>query len=288
MQVVGAAEAPLALCPLAETARRLSALDEHLSYEVGLPDGNRWYRLAELADAKRLAAWHGELTAREGDRRTAAAYLGGWIAAAAVQVWAVPVFAERRLALAGPEAVSVRRHADGWFDAVAAPGSPLAILPHDPAAELPGAVVVPDVERLLDLLAERLLSIEGVFESLRAECPVGPPALWGVLADSVAATALWLARLTDGDRHAAWRDAEALTDRLAARQDRLRIRPNPFPVAFSGGEELYHVRGTCCLSYRTVEGADPDAEGYCSTCPLRTHASRTHRLRAYLEDRLAT
>lgn len=274
--------------PLAGTAQRLSALDEDLTYRVGQPDEPGWHRFAGLADPGLLTAWHRELAAREGDRRTAAAYLGGWVAAAAVETWALPALAEARLPLAGPAAVSLHRHAEeGWFDAVAAP-SPLAVLPGDPAAGQVGAIVVADREALLDLLAERLLTLEVVFDMLAATLPVGAGALWGGLADSVGGRALWLARLLDSDRDAAWRDAQAITDRLAARQPRLRVRPHPFPVAYSGGEELFQVRGTCCLYYRTVAEPDPDGEGYCGTCPLRTDASRTRRLRAHLDDQPAS
>lgn len=50
------------------------------------------------------------------------------------------------------------------------------------------------------------------------------------------------------------------------------------------GSELFAVRGTCCLYYRTVAHPDRDGHGYCNTCPLRTDASRLRRLRAYLDD----
>lgn len=274
--------------PLEAVAPRLSGLSDHLAYEVGVPGGTGWHRLADLADPELLAGWHRDLAAREGDRKAAAAYLAGWISGAAAEAWLLPVLAGGCLPLAGPPRVRVHRHADGWFDAVAVPAAPVAVLPGDPHAGQTGVVVASGRGALLDGVAERLSGLGAVFAALRAACPIGPVALWGAVADAVASRALWLARLSDGDRQAAWETAEAVTDRLAAAQPRLRARPRPFPVPWSGGEELFQVRGTCCLWYRTVATPDPDGDGYCNTCPLRTDTSRTGRLRAHLEEQAAS
>lgn len=269
--------------PLQQTAARLTALDEHLAYRVGVPEEHDWHWLRDL-DTELLADWHAQLTTREGDRRAAAAYLGGWVAAAVVEAYLLPMLAEARLPLVGIDGVAVHRHADGWFDAVALPDGPVGVLREDSAAGGPGVEVRADRDALLDATAERLAGVGPLFDAVSAVMPVGLPALWGGLADSVGGRSLWLARLLDRDRGGAWADAQALTDRVAAGQPRLRQRPTPFPVTFRGGDEWFQVRSTCCLYYRTVESPDPDGDGYCGTCPLRTDASRTRRLRVHLEE----
>lgn len=270
--------------PLHQTAARLTALDEHLACRVGVPDEPGWHRLGDLIETGLLTEWHARLSSREGDRRTAAAYLGGWVASAVVDALLLPMLAEARLPVAAVAEVGVHRHADGWFDAVALPDGPIAVVPGDPAAGGRGVEVLADRDALLDATARRLTDVGPVFAAVSAALPVGAAALWGGLADSIGGRGLWLARLLDLDRREVWTDAQTVTDRIAATQPRLRQRPTPFPVPFSGGEEWFQVRGTCCLYYRTVESADPDGEGYCGTCPLRTDTSRTRRLRAHLEE----
>ncbi len=274
--------------PLAQTARRLSGLDADLAYRVGIPDQPGWHRLGDLTDAALLAGWHAELSAREGDRRTAAAYLGGWVASAAVEAYLLPVLAEARLPLAGVDGIGVHRHAEGWLDAIALPEAPFAALPGDPAEDAAGAQVLTDRGALLDATAERLAGVAPVLAAIAASTPVGQAALWGQLADSIGGRSLWLARLLDLHRRAVWTEAQALIDRVAALQPGLRQRPRLFPVVHGGGEEWFQVRGTCCLYYRTAEEADPDGEGYCGTCPLRTDSSRARRLSAHLDDQPAS
>lgn len=274
--------------PLARTARRLSALDAHLDYRIGVPDSPRWHRLADLADVDLLRAWHTKLTALEGDRRTAAAYLGAWVASAAVEAYLLPALADARLPLAGIGDVAVHRHVEGWFDAVALPGLPLAVLPGDPAVGIAGVQVLAHRDGLLDATAAQLAALAPLLETISAALPVGQAALWGGLADSIGTRGLWLARLLDLPRGEVWGDVQGLTDRIAAFRPRLRQRPTPFVVAYGGGKEWFQVRSTCCLYYRTVEDPDPDGEGYCNTCPLRTEASRIRRLRTHLDDQLAS
>lgn len=273
---------------LVETTVRLNALDEHLAYQVGVPDEPDWHRLGDLTDTALLTEWHAELSAREGDRRTAAAYLGGWVASAVVEAYLLPVLADARLPLADVAEVGVHRHANGWFDMLALPDAAIAVLPGDLTAASTGVRVLRDRSALLDAMAQRLTGIGAVFATVCAALPVGGAALWGGLADSIGGRSLWLARLCDLDRRQAWADAQTIMDRIATAGPQLRQRPAPFPVRFSGGEEWFSTRSTCCLYYRTVESPDPDGEGYCGTCPLRTDTSRTRRLRAHLDERAAT
>lgn len=269
---------------LAGTARRLNALEANLTYRLAPPGDPQppWQRMTDLAGPAPIGQWHDQLTARTGDRRVAASYLGDWIASAAAMAWVLPVLAELRLPLSGPAGVAVRRHAKGWLDGVAVTGHQVAVVSGDPAAGMHGVVVVADHQGLLDALAGQLLGMAGIFTAVHTAVPVGLPALWGGFADAVAGQALWLARLLGRDPLTTWALAEQTIDRVAARQPLLRHRPRIVPVACPGWEEPVLVRGTCCLYYRTVERPDPDGDGYCETCPLRTHASRARRLCARL------
>ena len=273
--------------PLADTARRLSGLADYFSYQVGTPTGEGWWRLADVTDHRLLADWHEQLTAREGgDRRVAAAYLGGWLGSIFISTWVMPVLVDGRLPLAEPGDVYIHRKEEGWFDAVSAGVDRAAVLSGDALAEYEGTVIAPSRDDMFDALADRLMQIDQVNTAVHTVCRIGMPALWGGLADGIGSWALWLAKLTGRDRRKAWNDAASLIALIAARQSRLRTKPRPFPVIYSAGEELFQVRGTCCLYYRTVENADPDDKGYCTTCPLRTEQSRTRVLVTYLEKQL--
>lgn len=273
--------------PMAGTARRLNALDANLTYRIAPPGEAEppWQWMSDLAAPAPTAQWHDQLTVRTGDRRVAASYLGDWIASAAAMACVLPVLAEARLPLAGPAGVAVRRHAGGWLDGLAITGHPVAVLPGDPAAGMHDVVVVADHQGLLDALARQLLSMGGIFTAVHTAVPVGLPALWGGLADAVGTQALWLARLLGRDPLRTWALAEETVDRVAARQPLLRQRPRIVSVACPGGEAPVLVRGTCCLYYRTVARPDPDGDGYCEACPLRTQASRARRLCARLGQR---
>ena len=266
--------------PFSETAARISELSDYLDYRVGVPDGENWRHLTGLVEADLLAGWHAEVTGRTGDRRVAAAYMSNWLISTLVGAWLIPVLAEGRLPLAAQRDIAVRRTEGGWFDGVAVDDDALAVLPDDPAAGHPASTVLQDRGAILDALADRILSLEPVIHALRAACPIGLPALRGAIADAVANQSLLLAQVMNRDRHAVWRDADAIIERLDERDLSLSIRPRPFSVVHKGKEEIFGVRATCCLYYRTVDEPDRDGEGYCDTWPLRTDESRLIRLQA--------
>lgn len=269
--------------PLTEAVDRVSALYSYLEFRIGLPDEDAWWRVADLADAGLLAGWLDEVEAHFGERRVAGSYMSNWLLRVLAGLWAVPVLAAERLPLSGLDDVAVRRNPGGWFDGAALGREAAGALPGDPALACPDTVAFTGRAALLDALVERLSGLEPVILALREACPVGLNALWGIVADSVANQALEIARLTGRDQEAAWRDVEAIIDRLAALQPRLRARPRAFPVSVGPVIHLFEVRGTCCLYYRTVVNPDRDGEGYCETCPLRTDESRPPRLRALLD-----
>jgi hypothetical protein len=272
--------------PLAVTAARLNPLSDLLAYRVGVPRQAGWLRFSDLTDAGLLLAWHRELTRAERDYRRAAFSMANRITEAATKIWALPVIADGRLPLAAPERAAIHLDGKGEGAGAAIEVQPLMVLPWDPAAG-PGTVTASEREALLDALAERLVGISHVLEALHASLPIGLPALWSTLADSLGGWTLYLARLKDLDRQVTWRDIQGIISRISPQRPWLRARPRPFSVASPRGEELFQVRATCCLVYRTIANADPDGDGYCETCPLRTEGSRIRRTRAYLERRAA-
>jgi hypothetical protein len=271
--------------PLAATAARLAAVSEHCPLHVGLPGDDGWVSLASLRDADALGGWAGQLADSCGDRRAAAMDVGTGIVSAATHAWVLPVLADLRLPTADLADVWLHRHpTEGWVDGVALTDERLAVLPADCAAGDDRATVLADRQALHHALAERLARLQWLLDPLAATLPVGRAALWGALADAVGARALWLARELDADRPAAWAAAQEVLDALAAGQPALRVRPALLPVEHTGGTEWFSARGTCCLWYRTQPAPDPDGEGYCGTCPLRTPRSRVQRLRDHLNS----
>src|SRR5690606_14665002 len=156
-----------------------------------------------------------------------------------VLTWAFPVLVESRLPLGSTTDAAVHRHPQGWVDGVAFGSERAAVLPGDPAAGASGVELVPDRGALLEAPAAKLAEVEPFFDAVRGVCRLGWPVLWGELADQLGTGALWLARLMKRDRWAAWREAEAVVDHLASHAPRARLRPRPFAVTWSGGEELF-------------------------------------------------
>ncbi|UWP78894.1 hypothetical protein Dfulv_27390 [Dactylosporangium fulvum] len=112
--------------------------------------------------------------------------------------------------------------------------------------------------------------------AVRARAPFGLRNLWGSVADEVTGTAIRVAQLAGRDAEAAWARAQRLLDALAPHAPVTPARGTPCPVRHPGGRQLFQVRGTCSLYYRSM------VETYCDTCPLRDDDSRQRRLRAYL------
>lgn len=236
----------------------------HVAVGVGRPVGAGWVALPDAAAAAQ--AWHVELTDRVGDRLAAASYLAGWIAEVPALLVAVPVIFGGPIPTVSAGDLHVARHAGGWFDRLAiAPGAVT-----DPVDPLPAvAAVLHELSApLVATLADRL--------------PVGAPAIWGSVADSLATRALDVARATGRDPERAWTDAMVVLDEVERRTATRVIRPQPLLVPWAGGTARCCTRGTCCRYHRTVEAPDPHGEGYCLTCPLRATESTVERLGAYL------
>ncbi|MCD9140669.1 (2Fe-2S)-binding protein [Streptomyces albireticuli] len=147
-----------------------------------------------------------------------------------------------------------------------------ACLPDDPAAELPGAVVVADQEALRawarEVLAEHLTPL---LEAFRPRMRRGPRALWGMATDEIA--------------EGLWHVAGLLGEASRARRELELLLPGSTPP-YVGGASFRTLAGTrgeslptrdragCCLFY-TLRPEDA-----CLTCPRTSDAERIRRMSA--------
>jgi hypothetical protein len=280
--------------PLAGTFERLRRFDDLCRAEIGVPSDETEHDRGWLPLGTITAHGLDELFAaaqRGGPRRPD--YLGATVAAALVDVLvstALPaLLLERRLPEVAPANLTVRLHDDElWFHRVALVEPRCWALPDDPEAGDATVRTVANLDQLHVAFADVVVAAaRGWFDAVRARAPFGRRGMWGQLADDVSATALWTARAAGLDQHETWDEGQAVIDVIAAAVPDLRVRPRRFPVRWSGGESLWHVKGTCCLWYTTAEDPDPCGDGYCTTCPLRPDDVRHERLAAWLETQTA-
>lgn len=251
-----------ALDAVAARLRRAGVLD----LLTGTDRGTGWQSLPRAVE--QLVGWHADLTRDHGDRRAAAAYLAAWVAGTPALVVGLPAIVGNLTVEVEAASIHVHRHPQGFIDR-------RAIVPTHVRTGPDEVVLAQAADRVAHLTAP-------LVERLSDELPVGPVALWGGIADVVAAYALWFARRSGGDQRLAWSSSEMLLDRLAQVAP-VRYRPRLVPVAWSGGTSYFPVRSTCCLYYRTDSAAGAEGPTYCATCPLRCDETRTARLVGHLE-----
>jgi hypothetical protein len=271
------------VAPVAETAARLAALDPYAGFEVAPVPSDDWVRLAEAEDAGHLDAWLTTLVARHGRRNVAGSMLGCQLSEAVIGPTVAPLLLDGRCPDPSAANLAVRVDADGNLDAHAVMTTAAAVLPGDPLSTHRDSVVLADEAALDDWWAFRAAAtLTPLLAAVRARAPFGLSKLWGEAADTVAGTMIWIAQLAGRDATAAWDRAQRLLDALARHTPAPFVRGASFPVAYPGGCQLFQVRGTCCLYYRSAVETGPPAETYCNTCPLRDDDSRHRRLRDYL------
>jgi hypothetical protein len=261
--------AAAALVPVLD---ELDGLDEECEYRAGPPPGDGWTRVDALLRPDALDVQAGDLIRRRGDRAAAASLLSGWLAAGTAGAAGVALALTGRTWPVEATATWVRLHADGWVCGVAAAGPVRGGAPGDADA----------VGRRWAAEAAALLA--PVIDHLAARLPFGRPGMWGGVADGVVGQAMWLAsrRRLDPDR--TWAAATRLVDHLAAVAPLPPARPRRVAVPWAGGVHHASVRSTCCLHYRTAgAGLDRDGDATCTSCPLRSDASRAARLAAWLD-----
>lgn len=276
------ANAATALSPaalLATTYQRLTAHCGNLAVVVAQPGstaGQGWLTGAELtahqgaqeafvaAEAARIRAGH-DHTPRPDVAASRA--LHGYL-------WSVSLlmsgawYLERRVPRIRPKDVRVHLET-GAFEVV--PGS-FACFPDDPAAGLPGTLVLPDEESLrTELRAAVVAHMRPLLTAIAPQLKRGQRALWGMAGDDLISGIWYLGRML-GQEDDALRAVDALL---------------PGPVEpFPGGAAFRHLttrdgeghptrtRLGCCLYY-TIRAAEA-----CGTCPRVCDAERLRRLEA--------
>ena len=270
---------------IAATAARLSGLDACAGFDVGLDRAAGGIELAGIGRDGHLDAWLSLLAARHGHRGTAGSLLGGALIRAVIEptVWSMVV--EGRCPDPAVENLAVRRDADGELERVVVLGPTLAVLADDPVAGDPHTVVVDGESALLHWWARRATAtLVPLLAAVRARAPFGLPALWGGVSDEITGTGLWIGQLAGREPGEVWSQVQRMRDVLAAYAPVRMTRARPFPVAGPADVQWFQVRGTCCLSYRSITDAGPIAERYCSSCPLRDDGSRCRLLRDHLHS----
>ncbi|MGW2013834.1 (2Fe-2S)-binding protein [Streptomyces sp. NPDC001927] len=150
-----------------------------------------------------------------------------------------------------------------------------ACLPGDPAAELPGARVVPDEEALR---AEARAALAEHFEEVLAgfgpRMRRGKRALWGMATDEIV-EGLWYIAALLGEEERGMAELELLMPSTAKPYaGAAGFRELPGAEAPDGTPRATRDRATCCFFY-TLRPEDT-----CLTCPRTCDAERVRRLAA--------
>src|SRR5689334_6209811 len=242
--------------PVEETAARLAALDDWAGFSVRPEAG--WITLETVEGL--LDRWLDLLVAEHGGRNVAGSTLGSALAGAVLGPAVGALLLERRCPDPSLTNLIARPAGNGEFAARGVRTFAVAVLPADPAADHPASVVLPDENALDNWWAARTAAtLTPLFDAVRTRAPFGLRNLWGLAADDITATVLWLAELAGRDQHAAWARAQRLLDALSPYAPVRFPRSRPFPA----GRRLHQVRGTCCLYYRTRSEPGPPDENRC-------------------------
>ncbi|MDT0380437.1 (2Fe-2S)-binding protein [Streptomyces sp. DSM 42041] len=275
---VAAAVATPATSPFTAAYDRLSAVFPSLRVTETpvLPDGEGWVAAADLAgggpaldaflafDAEQVRRDYGQ-EARPDVIASFGLHRYAWPACLLVTL---PWFLHRRVPRIPVGAVALQR----TLGRLAVHIEEFACLPGDPAARLPGAVVVPDEEALrAEVRAAVADHLGPVLDGFRPRMRRGSRALWGMATDEIAEGLWYLGHLLGEE------------DRALEEVGRLLpggTRPYPGGASFReltgpGGEALTtRDRASCCLFY-TLRPQDT-----CVTCPRTCDADRIARLSA--------
>jgi hypothetical protein len=248
-----------------------------------------WVRLADrLADPAALDAWVADELAgtAQGHRDLAGSLIVYRYAGCLADLTMGPLLGQRRAFVLTPEHLYLTFAENARIDAVGLRDVPVAVLPDDPAATRPEAVVAADPADLYGQAATGLVAVfEGLAAAVRARAPFGSAGIWGTLADHLGDVALRWSRESGVDAGEAWAVANAVIDGIAAHPAaaRLRARPRRDDVTGpTGAVASFATRGTCCLIYKVHEPAPGEPTtpralidaAACTSCPLRPTPDR--------------
>ncbi|MFI5754907.1 (2Fe-2S)-binding protein [Streptomyces sp. NPDC051569] len=240
------------------------------------PAGGGWVSAAELAAGgaalDTFLAWDETQVERDYGQRARPDVIAGFAlhryAWPACLLITVPWFTLRRVPRLPVGDVSFQRA----LGRMSVRTATFACLPDDPAAALPGALVVPDEEALRGEVRAAVAEHLGpVLEGFAPRMRRGRRALWGMATDEVV-EGLWYVAHLLGEERRAMAELELLLPGT--------IKPYVGAAGFReltgpGGESLpTRDRASCCLFY-TLRPEDT-----CVTCPRTCDADRIRKLSA--------
>ncbi|UUN25123.1 (2Fe-2S)-binding protein [Streptomyces sp. FIT100] len=262
---------------LASVYRRLTALCPSLRADTAepcSPAGQGWADGTELAARQDLLDTFLDAESRRIRHRYGHEARPDVVASRALHdyLWSVcllmsgPWYLERRVPRVRPADVRVSLTAGEYL---IVPGA-FACLPDDPAAQLPGARVLPDEEALRDELRRAVADlVRPLLAATALRLRRGPHALWGMVGDDLVSGLWYLGRMLGREEDGVRAASELL--------------PGPVPP-FPGGADFRRLTGRdgrsyptrtrrgCCLYY-TIRPAEA-----CGTCPRVCDAERLRRL----------
>lgn len=166
----------------------------------------------------------------------------------------------RRVPDISPQNVALTFNGDGGLSEAALRVERFAVLPDDPAADHPEALVLADEAAMLGWMRERLeAGIGPLIEAARGHARLGRRSAWRGVPDYVAAAFLMVGWGTeDQARYAA--DAEAFVTNSDSSMKGNNTKF--FVVEDRGRRGAYLARGVCCQAYK-----EPDQDN-CDSCPM--------------------
>ncbi|KAA6213224.1 (2Fe-2S)-binding protein [Streptomyces albofaciens JCM 4342] len=265
--------------PLAGAYARLTEVFPALrvtEWETAPPRGEGWVTAAALATDPTVLdaflAWDDAQVVRDYGQRArpdvVAAFALHRYAWPACLLITVPWFLHRRVPRLSVEDVAYHREQGRMAVRVRS----FACLPGDPAAELPGARVVPDEEALRAEVREAVAEHLGpVLDGFRPRLRRGPRALWGMASDEIVEGLWYLGHLLGEEPRAVAEAARLLPGGTAPYAGGAAFRELTGP---DGTALPTRDRASCCMFY-TLRPEDT-----CVTCPRTCDADRIKRLTA--------
>ncbi|KEF17055.1 iron-sulfur protein [Streptomyces rimosus] len=245
-------------------------------WETTPPQGEGWVTAAALAtDPTALdpfRAWDDAQVVRDYGQRArpdvVAAFALHRYAWPACLLITIPWFLHRRVPRLPVEDVAYHREEGRMAVRVRS----FACLPGDPAADLPGARVVPDEEALRAEVREAVAEHLGpVLDGFRPRLRRGPRALWGMASDEIVEGLWYLGHLLGEEPRAVAEAARLLPGGTAPYAGGAAFRELAGP---DGAALSTRDRASCCMFY-TLRPEDT-----CVTCPRTCDADRIKRLTA--------
>lgn len=249
---------------------------------IGVPQQPGWTALADAVP--QVAEWCARAREQDNPARlasVAATTVGGALVHAVLGRVTAALVLERRAW--DTRAAHLAVHADTGRLAVR--DATLLVLPDDPAAGHPDAVVVPDLPALLHrVAADAVETLRPLLDAVRAATRYGLVPLWNSAADAVRSAAhyapLYAGVRGDGPREL----GAALVDALAAHGARLRDRGGLERLEWGTETYAVPVRAACCLYYKTEPEVERPSDAYCMTCPFLCSPDRRERFGAFVDE----